>query len=488
MHHFNFRMVAALLGTLFMLVSGLMLTGVIWCFVYDEPWMPITLSAGITFLLGVFLRALNYRGNTRRENDVRKRDGFLIVTFGWLFMSVVGSLPFLLSGTIPHPVDAFFETMSGFTTTGATILTDIESMPRNLLYWRSLTHWIGGMGIIVLTVAILPLLGIGGMQLFVAEAPGVSPDKLHPRITETAKRLWIIYFILTLAQTTFLRIGGMSFFDAINHAFATMATGGFSTRNASIAAFNSPFIEYTIILFMFLAGINFTLMYLGFSGKPKQLLRNEEFRVYSLIILLSGIAISLGLYLSTSIPLESAIRNGFFQVVSIVTTTGFITDDYELWPTFLLFGIFILFFAGGSAGSTAGGIKVMRHIVLIRNSVLELKRQLHPSAIIPVRYNGKAVPQHITYTIAAFVLIYLIIFFLGSLVMALIGLDFESAMGATIATLGNIGPGIGTVGAVDNFAHIPYAGKAFLSFLMLLGRLELFTVLILFMPHFWRNR
>lgn len=484
MHLFNFRMIASLLGTLLIIVGLMMATCIPWSIYYGEPWLAYVYSSGITILSGGFLRLFHLK-NTNR--DVRKRDGFLIVTFGWLFMALFGTLPFLITGAIPSFTDAFFETMSGFTTTGATILTDIEAMPKGILFWRSLTHWIGGMGIIVLTIAILPLLGVGGMQLFVAESPGVTPDKLHPRITETAKRLWIIYFVLTMVEMTLLRVGGMTFFDAMNHAFATMATGGFSTKNASIAAYDSPFIQYVITVFMFLAGINFTLLFLGFSGRVKPLLKNEEFRTYSILILLVTVVITIGLIAFQGDPVEEAFRASLFQVVSIVTTTGFITADYSQWPYVLTFIVFILFFTGGSTGSTAGGIKMMRHIVLIKNSFLELKRQLHPSAILPVRFNGKAVPQNITYTIAAFVLIYLVIFFGGSLVMSAIGLDFPSAIGSVTATLGNIGPGIGSVGPVDNFAHMPVIGKLFLSFLMLLGRLELFTVLILFMPYFWRH-
>ncbi|HAD97833.1 MAG TPA: potassium transporter [Cryomorphaceae bacterium] len=484
MQQFNFKMIASLIGTLLMIVSLMMLVSLFFSFYYGENWHPMLISSGITFGFGIGLYLLNTK-NTNKE--VRRRDGFLIVALGWISMSVFGSLPYLISGAIPGIIDALFETVSGITTTGATILTDIEIMPKYLLFWRSMTHWLGGMGIIVLTIAILPLLGVGGMQLFLAEAPGVTPDKLHPRITETAKRLWIIYFLLTASEAVLLKIAGMGGFDAINHAMATMATGGFSTKNASIAYFTSPAIHYIIMVFMFLAGVNFTLLYFGLTGRVKTLLRNEEFRVYGLNILALGAITAIGLILIQGTDVELAFRNGFFQVISIVTTTGFVSDNYLLWPNFLMVLIFVLFFSGGSTGSTAGGIKMMRMIVLLKNSFLELKRQIHPSAVVPVRFNGMAVPQNITNTIAAFVLIYLIIFFLGSLVMSAMGLDFMTATGAVAATLGNIGPGIGNVGPVDNFAFMPPAGKVFLSFLMLLGRLELFTMLILFLPYFWRN-
>lgn len=477
-------MVASLMGTLLVLVSAMMTISILVALYYNENWLNLLIATGITAGVGVSLRLL--RDNSNR--DVKKRDGFLIVSMGWLLMSIFGSLPFIIGGAIPNFVDAFFETVSGFTTTGATILTDIEAMPKALLFWRSMTHWLGGMGIIVLTIAILPILGVGGMQLFVAESPGVTPDKMHPRITETAKRLWLVYFALTAIEAVLLWIAGMGLFDAVNHAMATMATGGFSTKNASIAYYTSPAIHYIITVFMFLAGVNFTMLYFGFTGKVGRIFKNEEFRVYALNMLILSVVVAFGLAVFSDYSIEEAIRSGFFQVASIITTTGFITDNYLLWPNFLIMIIFVLFFSGGSTGSTSGGLKTMRVIVMIKNSLLELKRQIHPTAIIPVRFNGKAVPQNITNTIAAFVLIYLIIFFGGTLVMSMIGLDFLTAVGSVAATLGNIGPGLGSVGPVDNFAHIVPEGKLFLSFLMLMGRLELFTVLILFMPYFWRNR
>lgn len=484
MRNFNLKMIASLIGTLLLIIAMMMSLSIAVALIYSEDWEALLVSAIITALAGVSMR----RFGKDASKDVRKRDGFLIVAAGWISMSVFGALPFVINGAIPGFTDAFFETVSGFTTTGATILKDIEAMPNSLLFWRSMTHWIGGMGIIVLTVAILPLLGVGGMQLFVAEAPGVAPDKLHPRITETAKRLWLLYFALTAAEAVLLKIAGMSVFDAINHAMATMATGGFSTKNASIAHFSQPAIHYIIMVFMFLAGTNFTLVFFGFTGRFRQLFANEEFKVYGLNLLILGLIASFGLFFFGNQHFEQAFRNGFFQIISINTTTGFISDNYVLWPNFLMFLVFALFFSGGSTGSTAGGIKMMRLIVLIKNSLLELKRQFHPTAVIPVRLSGKTVPQSVTYNIAAFVLIYLIVFFLGCIVMSLFGLDFMTAVGSVTATLGNIGPGIGEVGPVDNFAAIPMPGKWFLAFLMLLGRLELFTILILFMPQFWRNR
>ena len=424
--------------------------------------------------------------NRNCEKEIRKRDGYIIVTFGWILISIFGALPYYWSGHIPNYTDAFFETMSGYTTTGASILNDIESIPQGLLFWRSMTHWIGGMGIIVLTVAILPILGIGGMQLFVAEVPGPTPDKLHPRIAVTAKRLWFIYVLFTFVETILLMLGDMSFFDAICHSMATLATGGFSTQNDSAAGF-SPYIQYVITFFMILAGINFSLHYHFLKGRLIKLWNNEELRVY--IYILGIITFISTLILATNIgnPIEQSFRESIFMVVSIVTTTGFVNADYTVWTPFLMLTFFILMFLGGSAGSTSGGIKVIRFLLLSKNSIVELKRLIHPSAMIPVRLNGKAVKEDIISKILAFFLIYVIIFILGSLIMSLIGLDFLSAIGSVAATLGNIGPGIGSVGPVDNFAHIPTIGKWFLSFLMLLGRLELFTILVLFTPYFWRK-
>jgi len=485
MYRFNYKMIAATIGALLLIVSSMMLVVMCVAIYFHEDWASMFLASGITATVGFGLFMINYKNKLK---DVSKRDGFLIVSLGWLSMSLLGCLPFIFSGSIPNLIHAIFETVSGFTTTGATILTDIEGQPHFILAWRSMTHWIGGMGIIVLTVAILPLLGVGGMQLFNAESPGLSPDKLHPRITGTAKRLWILYLLLTLAESIALYVAGMDLFDAVNHAMATMATGGFSTKNASIAYYASPAIHYIILLFMFLAGVNFTMLFFGFTGKFKNMLKNEELRVYAYNTLIFGIIVSSVLVFVQGTQVEEAFRNGFFTVVSIMTTTGFVTDNYLLWPNFLIFIVFIIFFSGGSTGSTSGGIKLMRHIILIKNSFLELKRQIHPNAVIPVRFNGRAVPQNITNTVSAFVLIWLIVFFIAVFVMSMFGLDFMSAMGSVTATLGNIGPGLGSVGPVDNFAHIPQGGKLFLCFLMLLGRLELFTVLILFMPFFWQKR
>ena len=482
---FNYKVILKVISILLLMNAAFMLLCIPFSLYYgSDDLMALLQASGITAVAGILLW-LTVRKNT--NNDLRKKDGYLIVTAGWLSMSFFGSLPYILSGAIPDLTNAFFETLSGFSTTGASVLTDIESVDKGILFWRSLTQWIGGMGIIVLTVAILPLLGIGGMQLFVAEAPGISPDKLAPRIKETAKRLWIIYCGLTAAELILLWIGGMTFYDAINHSLTTMATGGFSTKNASVAHFHDPFIQYVIIVFMFLAGTNFTMTYFGLHGQFKKVIRNEEFRFYLFFSVVVSVIIGLIIFSLGHDTFEKSIRDALFQVVSVVTTTGFVTHDYTSWTSFITVVFFLLMFAGGSAGSTAGGVKLVRHILLIKNSIQELKRILHPSAIIPVRFNGKAVNRDITFNVLAFIMIYILIMCFGAIAVSSFGLDFNTSLGAVATTLGNIGPGIGDVGPVDNFAHLPDGVKWILSFLMLVGRLELFTVLILFTPYFWRK-
>ncbi|MFC2152432.1 TrkH family potassium uptake protein [Bacteroidota bacterium] len=444
----------------------------------------LLITTAICTVTGITLKLLT----NNADKNIGKREGYIIVSLVWVIFSIFGSLPFIISGAIPSYTDAFFETMSGFTTTGASILNDIEAMPHGLLFWRSLTQWLGGMGIIVLSIAILPMFGIGGMQLFVAEVPGPTPDKLHPRIKETAKRLWGIYVLFTFAEVILLKLGGMNWFDAVNHSFTTMATGGYSTKQASIADPSfSPFIHYVIIVFMFLAGTNFTLSYFALHFKFGKVFKNEEFRFYLGFILLFTIIIAFALWYFEGYNPEKSFRESLFQVVSIITTTGFATANYLKWMPFVIVMIFALMFFGGSAGSTGGSIKIIRVTLLLKNSYQELKRIIHPNAIIPVRVNGKTVPPQIISNILAFVVFYMLISILSTVVISALGYDLETSLGAVAATLGNIGPGIGMVGPIENYAHIPDFGKWFLSFLMLIGRLELFTVLVLFSPAFWKK-
>ncbi|NVN19794.1 TrkH family potassium uptake protein [Muricauda sp. HICW] len=492
----NTRIIIHIMGLLLLCNGSFMLLAALASGIYkDGATMDIMLSAIVTMLFGMM--AMFYTRGHKKE--VKKKEGYIVVTFGWIVMSISGMLPYLFSGSIPSITDAFFETMSGYTTTGASILDDIEALPEGILLWRSLTHWIGGMGIIVLAIAILPLLGIGGMQLFSAEAPGPGGDKLHPRITDTAKRLWLIYFGYTVLETILLKFAGMSFFDAINHALATMSTGGFSTKNASLAYWNdSPIIQYIIIIFMFLAGSNFVLSYFALTGRVKRVFQDEEFKYYFGFVAIFTILAALGVYFKTDVPVsdfhpmvwgkaESAFRHTLFQVIAVITTTGFVSADFTSWTHFLTVFFFGLMFLGGSAGSTAGGIKVMRHLLIIKNGILEFKRTLHPNAVIPVRYNQKTVTEHIVYNVVAFFVLYMLLFIIGSLVLGFLGLDFVSAVGGSASSLGNVGPALGSLNPVSNYNSLPDAGKWWCAFLMLLGRLELFTVLIVLTPYFWKK-
>ena len=494
----NYKIIFYFFGLLLVFNGGFMLLSSLVSLIYqDGVTLQIFLSGIITLIFGLF-GMLHHRNHNKEMN---KREGYIVVAFGWVVMSLSGAIPYVATGSIPSFTSAFFETMSGFTTTGASILNDIEVVPKGVLFWRSLTHWIGGMGIIVLAVAILPLLGIGGMQLFAAEAPGPSADKLHPRITDTAKRLWLIYFGYTAAETLLLKLAGMSFFDAINHSMSTLSTGGFSTKNASVAFWNdNPLIQYIIIVFMFLAGTNFVLSYYAFKGKISKIMQDEEFKLYFKFITIFTLIAAVLIYFRADIslssishpqvfgPAESAFRHALFQVLTVVTTTGFISADFTLWTPFLTVMFFGLMFLGGSAGSTSGGVKVVRHLVLIKNGFLEFKRTLHPNAILPVRYNRRAVSGIIVFNILGFFILYMISFITGALGFSMMGFDFESSIGIAASSLGNVGPALGVFGPVNNYAALPPIGLWWSSFLMLIGRLELFTVLILLTPFFWRNR
>lgn len=480
----NLQPISNVVGVLLILLGLCMfLTSGVAYYNDSSDYLTFIHSGSITVIIGAMLWAYKFSTST----IVNKREGYLIVALGWLFMGIFGAIPYYMVGVTPHFTDAFFESISGFTTTGATIFNDIEVLGDGILFWRSITQWIGGMGIIVLTVALFPLLGIAGIELFVAEAPGPTADKVHPRIKETAKRLWFIYFSLTMLLFLILYLEGLTPFDAICHAFTTMATGGFSTKNASIAHFNSPMIEYTISGFMFLAGCNYVVIYYMLKGRFQRVWIDEEFRYYSLFLVIS--ALTLGLWINFMIggDYESNFRNGLFMLISMVTTTGFVTADYTSWSPGLTMFFFLLLFLGACAGSTSGGIKFIRHMVFVKNTYLEFKRILHPRAMIRIKINKELVAPKILTHILVFLLVYLLLFILGSLFVTMTGLDFLSAIGGVATTLGNVGPAIGTLGPVDNFSEIPDMAKWIFSFLMLLGRLELFTILILFTPFFWRS-
>lgn len=485
----SLRHVANLVALLQVFVAlAMAAAGGVALFYGDGDARAILLAAGITASLGL----LGWR-LTRFEGDLTHREGYAVVTSAWAATGFFGSLPYVLTGVTDSFVAAVFESMSGFTTTGATVFTDIEALPHGILFWRSLTHWLGGMGIIVLALAVLPFLGVGGMQLFRAEVPGPTPERLRPRIAQTAKLLWFVYLGLTLSQAFLYVVAGMGPFDAINHAFSTLATGGFSTRNASMAAFDSPAIHWITILFMYLAGINFALHFRAATGRLAYF-RDHEWRFYTLVLLgAAGLLVAVNLVTGTYAPaglagLERAVRDGLFQAATIVTTTGFITADYELWAPGAQMLLFALFFTGGMAGSTGGGVKAMRVLLMLKHTAIELRKHLHPRAVLLARVGRKVVKEDVMANVIGFVILYLLLFAAGALAMAFLGMDLVTAVGASAATVGNIGPGFGAVGATDHYGWMGDTPLAVLSFLMLVGRLEIYTVLLLFHPETWKGR
>lgn len=449
----------------------------------DNQHWAFIISSLITLSLG----AIGLLLTKKFKEDIRAKEGFAIVTFSWILFAALGSMPFIISGSMETYTDAFFETMSGFTTTGASILTDIEILPKSILFWRSFTHWLGGMGIIVLTIAILPFLGIGGMQLFKAEVPGLVVDKLTPRITETAKILWGVYVLFSFVQTLLLLLGGMNLFDSLCHTFGTMATGGFSTKNSSIAHYNSAYIDFIIVFFMIIAGINFSLHYKILRGNFQEMIGNIELRFFLLVIFSSTLIIGLQLYYNYNYSLFESFRYGLFQVTSILTTTGFATDDFEKWSTSSNVILIILMFIGGSAGSTAGGLKAIRVVLLFKFAYNELKRLLHPNAISLVKYSDNVIDEKILLNVSGFFVIYIAITIISTLILAASGSDFITSISAVAATINNIGPGLGKVGPTENYAHFPDYIKWLLSFLMMIGRLEIYTVIMLLSPIYWKK-
>ncbi len=433
---------------------------------------------------------------TKHNNTLTNKDGFAIVTFSWIFTAIAGALPFYLSGAIPNLTDAFFESMSGVTTTGASILGNIntlphlqngiESLPHGILFWRSFIQWIGGMGIIVFYIAILPLLGVGGVQLFKAEAPGPVSDKIRPRVRETAKFLWIIYVGMTFVQIIFLRIAGMETFDSICHAFTTMPTGGFSTKNASLAHFESSYIHYIIIFFMFIAGVNFSLHFRLINGSYKVYTKDTEFLVYLLITVIITFIIYLSISFQTNTFSSLGFKESLFGTIAILTGTGYVLGDYEIWPVYIQMVLLTLMFIGGMGGSTTGGMKVIRILLLVKYAALETRRMLHSRALIPVKIGRQSIKEDVVRNTLGFFLFFMSAFIITTLVLSTMGLDLESSIGAAASAMGNIGPGLGEFGPTDNYALLPDQGKWLLSFCMLLGRLEIFTVMVLFSRTYWK--
>jgi trk system potassium uptake protein TrkH len=482
----NLKLVFRILAILLLLLCVVMLAPVAVALIYGETELlpafliPLAAAAITSVAYLIFVR-------TSAQN-LSTRAGFLLVSMAWLMASLFGALPFVISGAIPKFVDAFFETMSGFSTTGASILTDIEALPRSMLFWRSLTHWLGGMGIIVLTVAIFPILGIGGLQLLKAEAPGPTVDKITPKVTETAKILWITYFALTAAEVILLLIGGMNLYDAFTHTFGTVATGGFSPKAASVGHYDSAFIDAVVTLFMVFAGINFTMYYRLLLGRFESVYRDSEVRAYVGIFVLVTVAMAIALTVNGAYgSFGESLRYGSFQVASILTTTGYATADFAAWPAAAQVLLFLLMFIGGSSGSTGGGIKVVRVVTLLKQAANEMKFLLHPRGIFSIKLSGNTVKKNVVYAISGFVILYMFLILLTSVVIGLSGFDLLTSISTALVTLGNIGPGFGMVGPTENYAFFPDHIKWFLSFVMMMGRLELFTVLVLFTPRFWKR-
>lgn len=483
---FNFRFVFKTMGFLLIIESlCLMVASLISLYYHEDCADAILISAGITFLSGLFLSIV---GTEEREQAVGKRESFLVVTLSWTIMSAFGMLPYYLSGEIPDISDAYFETMSGFSTTGATILHNIGEISHGLLFWRSLTQWIGGIGIIVFALVLLPMVGGNAAVLYEAETTGIVRQRFRPRIGQVAKRLFFTYVFVTSVLIVLLWLGPMNLFDAVCHALSTMSTGGYSTKQDSISHWDSAYIEYVISLFMFVGGVNFALIYFLLQGTVSKIIKDEEFRWYSYICLVFTVVITLcllftGLYSNV----EEAFRASLFQVVSIITTTGFATADYVIWGSFYTFAFTLLMFFCACAGSTSGGMKIVRMIVLCKNAVNEFKRQVHPNAVLPVRLNDNVIPIDMVTKVLAFMFLYVGITVFSFLVLSMTGMGFEESVGAAITSISNVGPGLGDNSPSGHFGEISPFAKWYMSFLMLTGRLELFTVLSLFMPAFWKR-
>lgn len=486
---FNLKLISKIVGSLLLAESLFLISGFGVSVYYNETAVGVDFlqSAGIGALLGAILLFFGRKASP----TIGKREGSIIVTLTWFMFSFVGMLPFWISGSIPTVTNAFFETMSGFTTTGASILNNIEELPYSILYWRSMTHWIGGLGIIVISMALLPIFGFSGMQIFSAEATGPTKDKIHPKINETAKRLLAIYLALTVAETILLKIAGMGWFDALCHSFGTIATGGFSTKQASIGHYNSPFIEYIIIFFMIFSGVNFALYYFLLKLKFDKVSKNEELRTFIVIILVFTLLLTFAQVDFSKdfswTQLEKLFRNGLFVTSATISTTGYTIVDYGLWPTFSWFFIIILMLIGSSAGSTAGGMKVVRVLLVFKHSYYEFKRLIHPNAVLPVKYNGHVLPETIIARVLSFTILYFILIVLGSTFLSFNGLGFIESFSGMMTCISDVGPGLGSIGPANNFAHLPNVSKWFLSVVMLVGRLEIFTVLLIFTPVFWRR-
>ncbi len=481
----NWKTIVNLTGVVVLIVSLFMLLPLGISFYYGGSDLPaLGASFAVTFSSGMALFLLTRRS---KKEDLRHRDGFVAVTLSWAAVTLFGALPFLFSRTFTSFTDAYFEAMAGFTTTGASVLGDIEGVQKGVLFWRSITQWLGGMGIVLFSLAVLPMIGGGGMQLFKAEVPEITVDKLRPRIVDTAKALWYIYASLTALAAILFVMGGMSVYDGVNHAFTTLATGGFSTRGASIAYYDSPFIDAVTTLFMFLAGINYTLYFYAFKGDLSRFARSDEFRFYLRVTVIAIALLALDLWGRDYDSLLSSVRYASFQVVSIMTTTGYATADYERWSYFAQLLLVILMFFGGMIGSTGGGMKQVRILLMFKQAYRELYQLIHPRALTVLKLEDRFVPKEILGSIWGFLFLFLIIWVGGTLVMTLLGVDIITAASTVVSALCNVGPALGGAGPAENYAALPHPAKWVLTFCMLVGRLEVYTVIILFVPHFWKK-
>ena len=485
---FNTRMVFRTMGALLLIEAVFMTIALGVSLWYGEADSDVFLLSTIVTLLAGVIGLLVGR---RAESRMGEREGYVIVAMVWVVFSAFGLLPYYLSGQVPSLTDAWFETMSGFTTTGATIIPDLEVITHGLLFWRSLTQWIGGMGIIVLSIAILPIFGLNGMQLYAAEVSGLTYEKVSPRIADTAKMMWSIYVLLTATEVAALWLCGMDVFDAVCHSFSTIATGGFSTHNNSLEFYDSAAIHYTVTFFMFISGINFVLLIYLLRGKARNLFQDEELRWYSVAVLLFAVTLTVGLYIArpgwTGLHMERAFRDSIFTVISSMTSTGYTISDYMYWPIVAWVVIFFLMLTGACAGSTAGGIKWVRLAIIMKNGVAEFQRRIHPNAIIPVKLNEKNVPQQTINNIMAFLIFYIFIIVVTVVIFCASGVNFDESIGAAVSAIGNVGISIGQFGPAGTYAEFPEVSKWVMSIVMLIGRLEIFTVLLLFTRALWRK-
>ncbi len=482
----RWNFVSRTIGILLVLLGvSMALPLVVDLYYHEQAYLIFLESMGITMTVGVLL--ILFSKKQEFDDHINQKEGMTTVALAWSLVSIFGALPFYLSPDFILFSDAVFESVSGFTTTGSSVMANIEGATKSLLFWRSLIQWIGGMGIIVLSLAILPFLGVGGIQLYNAEVPSPVPDKLTPRLSDSAKILWMVYVLFTFIEIVFLLAGGMSFYESMCHSFTTMPTGGFSPKNASIANYDSTYFEYVILAFMVLAGINFSLHFQLLRGKPLAFWKDTECKFFLGFILVVTLLITWDIYGSVYNSGNEAFRYASFQVVSIITTTGFASADYEKFSGLSHVLIFLCMFIGASAGSTGGGIKCARIIVCFKYCYRELFKILHPKSIRQIKINNSIVSDEILQSIMGFIALYVGLFIISSILLASMGVDMMTALGAVASCIGNIGPGFGTVGPTENFSHLPVAGKWLLSWCMLIGRLEIYTVIILFVPEFWRK-